>query len=75
VFAYEYGKVDSDYKVECIYFTIENIIKQGNSFVLLTTIHTEYAVLEYEEDRFKMKYVGEDWSIFMNLAIRNKIHI
>jgi hypothetical protein len=27
VFAYEYVKVDSDYKVKCIYFTIENIIK------------------------------------------------
>lgn len=27
VFAYEYVKVDSGYKVKCIYFTIENIIK------------------------------------------------
>jgi hypothetical protein len=41
VFAYEYVKVDSDYKVKCIYFTIENIIKTRQLLRTFITNHTE----------------------------------
>jgi hypothetical protein len=57
VSAYENVKVDRDYKVECIYFATENVLKARCLILPFITTNTKQAMLEYE-DRFKLKYVG-----------------